>query len=219
MQLSLNTVIITGLLWLVFFATVAYRARRQLSRLQPIAIHLFCGTILTLTTLAFIRTAAVPGLDFYLLGLTATTLLMGWKLAILAATFSQVLQLILGIQEPTLIGIHGLTHIIVPIAISTLFSRLLQRYLPSNPFIYTLGAGFFGGILSLAATMLITALLLWIIAAYPWDTLWHKYLKFMLIIIYPEGFINGLFITSMVAFHPHLLTSFDPEHYFTDRHS
>ena len=93
---------------------------------------------------------------------------------------------------------------------------MLRRYLPPNPFIYTLGAGFLGGILAILAAMLATALIHYAGGVYPWDTLWHKYLQTLPIIAYPEGFINGVFATAMVAFHPNLLATFNPNDYLKE---
>ena len=52
-----------NLLWLLIILTALYRARRQLPRLQPVAIHLFCGAIPVLTLLALLKTAAATALS------------------------------------------------------------------------------------------------------------------------------------------------------------
>ena len=207
---------LANLLWLTTVLTALYRARRQLPRLQPVAIHLFCGAIPVLTLLTLLKTAAAPGLELHLIGLTATTLLMGSRLAILAAAFSQLLLLTLGKLPPAALGLNGLTHAAIPIAVSASLAALLRRYLPPNPFIYTLGAGFLSGILAILAAMLATALIHHAGGVYPWDTLWHKYLQTLPIIAYPEGFINGVFATAMVAFHPNLLATFNPNDYLKE---
>lgn len=64
--------------------------------------------------------------------------------------------------------------------------------------------------------MLATALIYHAGGVYPWDTLWHKYLQTLPIIAYPEGFINGVFATAMVAFHPNLLATFNPNDYLKE---
>ena len=207
---------LANLLWLTTVLTALYRARRQLPRLQPVAIHLFCGAIPVLTLLTLLKTAAAPGLELHLIGLTATTLLMGARLAILAAAFSQLLLLALGELPPATLGLSGLTHAAIPIAVSASLAALLRRYLPPTPVIYTLGAGFLGGILAILAAMLATALIHHAGGVYPWDTLWHKYLQTLPIIAYPEGFINGVFATAMVAFHPNLLATFNPNDYLKE---
>jgi len=86
----------------------------------------------------------------------------------------------------------------------------------SQLLLLTLGAGFFGGILALSAAMLTTALIQHAGGAYSWDTLWDKYLQTLPIIAYPEGFINGVFATAMVAFHPNLLATFNPNDYLKE---
>ena len=203
---------LANLLWLTTVLTALYRARRQLPRLQPVAIHLFCGAIPVLTLLTLLKTAAAPGLELHLIGLTAITLLMGARLAILAAAFSQLLLLALGELPPATLGLSGLTHAAIPIAVSASLAALLRRYLPPNPFIYTLGAGFLSGILAILAAMLATAL----IHHAGGVSLWHKYLQTLPIIAYPEGFINGVFATAMVAFHPNLLATFNPNDYLKE---
>ena len=118
---------LANLLWLTTVLTALYRARRQLPRLQPVAIHLFCGAIPVLTLLTLLKTAAAPGLELHLIGLTATTLLMGARLAILAAAFSQLLLLALGELPPATLGLSGLTHAAIPIAVSASLAALLRR--------------------------------------------------------------------------------------------
>ena len=122
-----------------------------------------------------------------------------------------------GFEPLALLGWNSLLYGLLPILCSHYFSRLLQILLPPNPFVFTLGGGFFGGILSLAATMLLSSLLLYAFGIYPPDIIWQKYLKFMLVIVYPEGFVNGVIVSGLVAFHPHVISAFDPDRYFQNK--
>ena len=206
--------ILMALLWLTVTAYSAFTVRWHIVREYPFTVHIFFATCIGLSLLAMMRTGVKPGLGIHLIGLTAATLMMGWRLALLAGAISQCLLVLTGYEAIIALGVNGLCQVIVPVTMSFWFCRLLQRLLPHNPFVFTIGAGFFGGALSLAAALVSSALLLYALGVYDWTLLWEKYLRFMLIAIYPEGFVNGVFISSMVAFHPRLISAFNPDSYF-----
>ncbi|UJF24470.1 energy-coupling factor ABC transporter permease [Suttonella sp. R2A3] len=203
-------------IWLGITVYAAFSVRWSVLREHPYTIHIFFTVCLALTLLAMMRVGVKPGLSIHLLGLTATTLLMGWRLALLAGMVAQCLLVILGYEPLVALGINGLCQVLAPVAISYGLAHLLHRFLPHNPFIFTLGAGFFGGCFALAAALWSSALLMLALGVYDWQTLWHKYLMFSFVAVYPEGFVNGVFITSMVAFYPRLISAFDPQSYFGD---
>lgn len=180
----------------------------------PYTFHILGASILVLTLLSIMRASVSAGLSIHLIGATATTLMMGWRLAIVAIAMSQGLLICIGKEIFWAWGLNTFIFGFIPVLISFYFCRLLQKILPHNPFIFTLGGGFFGGILALSGVMLSVAGLLYFADVYSWEIIWNKYLKFMIVIIYPEGFINGLFIAGMVAFFPNTLSCFNPETYF-----
>lgn len=188
-------------------------------RLQhyPFTLHTYFLWIITLTLFSFGRTGVLPGLTLHLYALTSATLVMGRYITYTAAIFSQILLWIIGIEPLMLLGWNSLFYAALPIWFSAEFCRLLQKILPKNPFIFVLGAGFFGGILTMLIIMLTISLSLWILDIYPLSISWEKYLKFMPIIVYPEGFINGVIITTLVAFHSHIISTFDPDCYFINK--
>lgn len=216
-MLPLNIVIFAWLLWGIFLLIALFELHKKWRRMRPVAVHLFFAAVIVLTLFSLMRVGTARGLDIHLLGLTSATLMMQRHLALLASACSHLLLWILGKQTLLSLGVDGVIESMIPIYTTVAFATLLRRFLAPNPFIFTLGAGFFGGILSLSAMMLATALLLWTTGLQPWATVWHKYLEFLPVIIYPEGFLNGVFITSMVAFYPNLLAEFDPKRYFKEK--
>lgn len=180
-------------------------------------LHIFFLWSIILCLFNLGRTGMAEGLQLHLFATTAATLMMGWKIAYPAAILAQILMSAAGFEPLALLGWNSLLYGLIPILISHHFSRLLQKILPPNPFIFTLGSGFFGGILAMSATMLISSFVLYLLNLYPADIIWAKYLKFMLVIIYPEGFINGVIVSGLVAFHPHVISAFDPDRYFQNK--
>ncbi|MDO4776831.1 MAG: hypothetical protein Q4A06_05150 [Cardiobacteriaceae bacterium] len=208
------------LAWLLLLALLIRNAccvRWRVLARHPQTLHIFFFGVLCLAFLAALRIGTQPGLWLHLSGITAATLIMGRRLALLAGTLALLLLVATGRETFSTLAAHALLFVALPAYVSYGFCRLLQKILPHNPFIFTLGAGFFGGILALAATMLGVSLLLAASGLYGWPLLWDKYLKFLPIVIYPEGFLNGLLVTVMVAFHPHLLSAFNPDSYFNSQ--
>lgn len=85
----------------------------------------------------------MPNLSIHLIGLTAATLMMRWRFTILANELSLYLTAILNLEMPMSLGLNGLIYGILPIIISYSFCRLLQKLLPHNSFVFTIGAAFF----------------------------------------------------------------------------
>lgn len=184
---------------------------------HPFTLHAYFIWIITLTLFSFGRTGVLSGLNLHLYALTAATLMMGRHITYTAALLSQILLWILGSEPLVLLGWNTLLYGALPIWISEQFCRLIQKLLPSNPFIFVLGSGFFGGIITMLSIMLSVSLCLWALDIYPLSLSWDKYLKFLPIIVYPEGFINGVIITTLVAFHPSIISAFDPDRYFINK--
>lgn len=206
--------IISGLAAAALFAYCLRRTHWRRLAQYPFTLHAFCLWTLILTLFSIGRTGVLAGLELHLYGITAATLMMGWKIAYPAVIISQLFLCILGFEPLALLGWNALIFAALPVLISEGFCRALRRILPHNPFIFTLGAGFFGGIITMAAIMLANTAALALFSAYHLDIIADKYLKFSPIIIYPEGFINGVIITGLVAFHPRIISAFDPDRYF-----
>ena len=55
---------------------------------------------------------------------------------------------------------------------------------------------------------------LWQLDVYTLDKVWHNYLRYLPLMMFPEGVINGMFITGMVVFNSRWLSTFDEDSYF-----
>lgn len=180
---------------------------------NPFTYHLFFISTIAITLLWLMRIGMERGLLLHLSGITALTLIMGKRLALIAGSLAYLLLILLNKELLISAGINILLLVLLPIKISYWFYRLLEKKLPKNPFVFVLGAGFFGGMISLVSKMIITAMMFYFFNIYQFEIIWKKYLMFMPIIIYPEGFLNGLAIAVMVAFYHDKLSCFNPDYY------
>jgi uncharacterized membrane protein len=90
---------------------------------------------------------------------------------------------------------------------------LMERYLPANFFIYIFFGAFFGAAVSLLATGLATASMLWLAGIYSAAFLWQEYLPYTLLLAFAEAWLNGGMVTLMTVYMPHWLGSFDDRRY------
>ncbi|WP_051219320.1 energy-coupling factor ABC transporter permease [Oceanobacter kriegii] len=191
-----------------------YSYRWQALRENRTAQHLFYGSVVVLVMLWMSKAGILPGLEFHVLGLTAATLMMGWRLALLAAALMQLGLLLLGATHWTDFGYHLLIQNALPIAFTWQFYSLVYKRLPHNPFVYILVAGFLNAGFTHAFLDVLQSLAYLASGDYTLAKVWHDYLRYLPLMMFPEGVVNGMFIAGMVAFHTEWLSTFNEDSYF-----
>lgn len=155
-----------------------------------------------------------PGLHFHVLGLTAATLLMGWRFSLLAGALVVIVMAGFGKIRIAEIGLTYCLVVIIPVLFTYSLYLLIQRHLPQNPFVYILVAGFLNaGLTQAVHALTVSSVYLWD-GIYTTKELWLDYLRFLPLMMFPEGIINGMFLAGMVSFNPQWLSTFDEDSYF-----
>jgi len=193
--------VISDYSWSVFYQ---YRA----------AQHFFFGSVVALFAFALMNAGVLPGMNFHILGYTAITLMMGWRLALVVSALVEVLLVFSGEMHWHDVGINFLLNAAIPILFTYYFFQFVYRRLKHNPFVYILVAGFINAALTQALhAVLLGAWFGWH-EVYSWGKIWDDYGRYLPLMMFPEGVINGMFITGMVVFHPRWLSTFDEDSYF-----
>lgn len=175
--------------------------------------HLLFGTVLVLCILWLVRRDFPSGLSFHFIGITAVTLLLDWPLAILAGLIAQLALLALGKQELSVLGINGLILIILPVFIAHFCAKAIERLQPENLFMYIFFSGFFPAALTAALCVISGALLLWGNGIYEFSPEIEDFFGMILLVAFPEAFINGMAVTAFVVFKPEWLETFNYSRY------
>ena len=184
---------------------------------EPQRLNLFLGATVVALALWQIRTGVKPGLTFHLYGMAALALMFGfWR-----ATFSGLLILlanaVFGRGSWAALGVDTLLTAALPAAVGWGVFRLLDRYLPNHFFIYVLGNGFFGAVLSVVAIGLATTALMALGGVYPLDYLLSYYTPYAMLISWGEAFTTGMVVTVMAVYRPAWLESFDDARYIQNK--
>ncbi|MEZ5445794.1 MAG: energy-coupling factor ABC transporter permease [Gammaproteobacteria bacterium] len=157
----------------------------------------------------------ILGLNLHLLGATVMTLMFGWRLAILGGSLAIGLNLLRWHPPMAAAITDAWVTVVLPVAVSYLLARGVERCLPRNFFIYVYASAFLGGALSMLAMGTATVLLL--PTAVPYGDEWFARLMPYVLMMFGEAFVSGALITLMVAYRPSWVASFDDRRYLAGR--
>lgn len=178
--------------------------------------HVFYAVCFVLAVLWCIRAGISSGLGVHFMGLTAATLLMGWPLALISGAVALAWVSFIGLENYGNFAVNFMVSVALPVFSSYCILRLVQTQFPNNPFVYIFLAGFFNGAIAIACVAIITSLMLGGLEVYTWDAVYENYFMYLPLMLFPEGFVNGMFIAGIIGTKPELLSTFNVDEYFKD---
>jgi uncharacterized membrane protein len=193
-----------------------YRAQWAALRAEPGRVHLVAGGALCCLLLWLMNIHFADGLRLHFLGLTTLSLLVGWSFSLLAGTAALVGFYLLQGLDWSGFAVSAVLTVLVPASASRALAAALHRPELRHPFIYFLGAGFAGG--GLVVLLLgILALVLFALAGLDdrVDTMLQNW-PLLFLMMFSEGFINGMCVSALAVFYPHWMKTFDDRFYLDD---
>jgi uncharacterized membrane protein len=212
-MLSTGQWLVTAVLFVLILVAALRSIDWQALRKDQALQHSFFGAAVVLGFLWQLRAGISPGLAIHIFGLTVITLMLGWGLAVLSGLLALVITVILGKEPPIMYAANGLITVMIPALVTHAIMRWERRRNFRNFFAYIFFCGFFGAGISVAIAGLSMCLLLWTSGTYDFDELVHEYIRYLPLFMLPEGFINGVFVTGLMVFHPDRLTTLDQRRY------
>ena len=184
---------------------------------QPTRLNLWCAAITVIFTLWCIRYSVKPGLMLHLLGATILMLMFGPRLAQLALYLVMAGVAVTGIAAFAGYPANALLAGTVPVWVSWLLLRLVERRLPANIFVFIFIAGFLSAALAMAVSAAATVVLHAAAGTYAVAYLTEYYLPYALLLGWGEAFITGMSMALMVAYYPQWVLLFDDKRYLARR--
>lgn|SRR5690625_2996879 len=175
---------------------------------QPELLQQAGVCILMLVFLWTLKTGIQPGLDVHFLGLTAVTLMLGWRLSVVVAPIALLLLTLFGLYPWQDFGVNLFLGMILPICFTYLVFLLTYSYLSRHLFVYIFIAAFFNAALTIAAQMFGFSVYYNLIGAFPWHVVVNDYFAIVLLMLFPEGVLNGMCIAGLVAYKPAWVRTF-----------
>lgn len=184
---------------------------------QPARLNLWCAAIAVIFTLWCIRYSVKPGLMLHLIGATILMLMFGPRLAQLALYLVMAGVAATGITSFDGYPANALLAGAVPVWVSWLLLRLVERRLPANIFVFIFVAGFLSAALAMAASAVATVAVHAAAGTYAVAYLTEYYLPYALLLSWGEAFITGMSMALMVAYYPQWVLLFDDKRYLARR--
>ena len=191
------------LIWLLLLTFSLRRTLWQLLHDNPLYQHLLLGSAIALIPLWTLRAGLHDGLEVQFLGLPPLTLLLGWRLALLAPCLTLLVLDYFGVTNLADFGWQALVGIALPVASSWLLFLASWAWLPRHLFVYIFVAAFLGGALAISVKVVASALLMGISGSYPWHTITADYLSIWPLLLFPEALRNGMAMTVLAIYRPH----------------
>jgi uncharacterized membrane protein len=175
--------------------------------------HIVFGSIVAILLLWSFRVSIYDGLIIHFLWLTALTLILGFRWAVLVASTVLVIVTVIGNEQWSMLGVNGLVGVFLPILITYGIFAFSFHRLPRHLFVYIFLCAFFPGAISMGIKMLVFSGYYFIDGFYPWHIIEYNYTNMTLLMIFPEAFFNGFTITCLVIYKPDLVHTFHDKFY------
>jgi uncharacterized membrane protein len=205
-----------GFVMLLACSLCAWHAPWRAVQQVPARQHLLLGGICACVVLWLMSVHIVAYLWLHFLGITALVTLVGLRFALLVGAVATVLFALLIKQPLAGVPLAWLATVAAPALVSRLVVYRVRGLRSNNLFLYLLGVGFAGGMLAMLATVVTALALLSLCGQQAWVDAALQNWPLFLLILFPEGFINGMTVTTLTVFYPHLVKTFDEQHYLGD---
>lgn len=150
------------------------------------------------------------------IAMNVVVMVFGSALALIIGFAALSLGHLFGDQSWTLLPFEYLTMVMVPVAVVCALLQLINRIPQANMFFYLFGAAFFGAVPTLLCVGGVSWLYLQLFAEPYLQQLFSDYSYLLLLMMFPEGFINCSVATVVTVLRPDLVRTFDDHRYLDD---
>lgn len=178
--------------------------------------HLLFGGSAAVFALWLFRAGIFDGLDVHFLWLSALTLMLGFRFAVLAGMIALLGTTAVGNESWAMIGVNGVLGVLLPISFTYVIFMIAFHRLPRHLFVYIFICAFFPGALMIASKMAALSLYYWGDGVYSWDLVFDNYLLLIPLMLFPEAMLNGMTMTLLVIYKPDWVYCFHDKFYLDD---
>jgi uncharacterized membrane protein len=175
--------------------------------------HRLFGSMTCVFVLWLFRVSIYDGLVMHFLWLTALTLVLGFRWAIIAATVVLIGSTIIGQEPLAMFGVNGLLGVLLPVAFTYMVFMLTFHKLPRHLFTYIFLCAFFPGAITMALKMLSLSAYFYADGMYAWNVIEYNYAQMTILMMFPEAFFNGMTMTCLIVYKPELVYTFEDKFY------
>jgi uncharacterized membrane protein len=193
---------------LILGLAAAYFAPWRMLRVS-LRQHLVFGTTLVLSATWLLSIDLPVGISLHPVLMVTAALLLGASLATLVGFLALVITTFLTGGEWSNYGVDALCTVAAPVLSAYISFMLSRRISVARGFVFTLGAGFLGGGLSVVIMALVALMVM--VGSAQWELLRTglENAALLPLLIFPEAFLNGTMVTALVVFQPNWVRLFE----------
>tara|TARA_B100000446_G_scaffold46105_1_gene42073 strand:- start:42293 stop:42964 length:672 start_codon:yes stop_codon:yes gene_type:complete len=156
-------------------------------------------------------------LTLHPLMMMSVVMVFGFELAVIVGVAAVVLAA--AIQNAITPGLvmPMCFNVVVPAAAATLVLKVIAALPTRNLFVYMLGGGFFGAMITVQSMAVTQWLYIAVFGPPPLLVIASDYHYLSLLMMFPEGFINGALMTVLTVLSPELVKTYDDHRYLDDQ--
>lgn len=188
--------------------------RRRLMR-ETQRQHLLFASCVAVMSMWLLRSAVEPGVGVHVLGMTALTLLVGWRQAMLGSLFPVVGTVAAGAEPWQTAGLAGLVLAALPIGVTHLIWLAAERALPRRVSVYLVVCALCGSAVAVMLARLLVLCLLLATGAYTLNMLGRDYLSLLALALVPEAIVNAVAVAALAAWRPQWLSTLPRQRYLS----
>ncbi len=175
--------------------------------------HLVLGASVSVFALWLFRVGIFDGLDVHFLWLTALTLVLGMRWALLSGFIALLVSTLTGYDSWQMFGVNGVVGVGIPIVVSYLIYSFTFHKLPKHFFIYVFVCAFLCGALMIALKMILLGGYYYLDGLYEWQIVYDNYIQLIPLMLFSEGMLNGMTITLLIIYRPTWVYTFYDKYY------
>ncbi|WP_028876532.1 hypothetical protein [Teredinibacter turnerae] len=195
------------------FVWAVYSARWRKLMAVSERQHLWYGAIIGLgLSWAFMGVSVLGIFRLHPMLVTILTLMFGFRLAAIAGAAALFVSWLCGVGTLQTLPFTWLVSVLLPAAVTTCLLYWVSRTRIQNLFLYTLGVGFVGGLLTPVVIALSSLAFFWVFQPF-YLPLYSDNIYLLFLFVFPEGFLNGMMTSAFAVMTPHLLKTYDDDFY------
>ncbi len=179
--------------------------------------HLVFGASVSLFVLWLFRTGIYDGLNVHFLWLTALTLLLGLRWAMVSGFITLLGVTIIGLEEWSMFGINGLLAITAPLVVTYLVYNFSFHKLPRHFFVYVFVCAFLTGAAVMALKMFLLGSYYYLDGIHSWEVVRDNYLLLIPLMLFSEAMLNGMTMTLLIIYQPTWVYTFYDKYYLNNK--
>ncbi len=177
------------------------------------ASHVYFAAVAVVAVLWTLRAGIVPGHTYHLLGATTLCLMFDWQFALLAVSLVLLVTTWQGPAGWEAFALNALVMGALPVLSTRILLYAGQRWLTHNFFIYIFLNAFLAAALGILLCGLAAAAVLALAERDAVNQTGGDYLMFIPLLMFGEGFLNGMALTLLVAYRPRWVSTFHDRWY------